>query len=191
MTAAANPLVFGDPRIPARIWRLLVVDTVTGCWVWVGYRSSADYGRTWWQGRRQMVHRVLFAALVGPIPDGLQLDHRCHNRPCANPSHTEPVTPRENTLRGIGPSALNAKKTRCCHGHVLAGDNLHVRRDKRGRQCRACQRKNAARWHARRRAETDEPNTQTKIIGTNLGTHGVGTLTPGRRRTNGPQQPAA
>lgn len=74
---------------------------------------------------------------VGPIPEGMDLDHTCRNRGCVNPEHLEPVTTQVNTLRGIGPTAENARKTHCKHGHPLEGDNLYV--DPEGkRKCRAC-----------------------------------------------------
>lgn len=185
------PPVFGDPRVPARIWRKITVDPVTGCWLWCGYRASTGYGQTGWQGKTRLVHRVVFLLLGGEIPPSLQLDHRCRVRRCCHPAHLDVVSPRTNTLRGVGPSALNARKTHCTRGgHPLSGPNLRIERDGR-RKCRTCHRADTARWRAKRKAETAEPSTAAKIIGTNLGTHGIGTLTPGRMRTNGPQQPAA
>ncbi|MFE4420475.1 HNH endonuclease signature motif containing protein [Streptomyces sp. NPDC056817] len=88
------------------------------------------------------VHRVAYEALVTEIPDGLQLDHLCRNRACANPWHLEPVTNRVNAKRGqAGPvlASKNLGKTHCPQGHPYSGDNLRI--GSRGwRYCRACKR---------------------------------------------------
>lgn len=92
-------------------------------------------------GRRRSVHRVTYELLVGPIPDGLQLDHLCRVRGCVNPAHLEPVTPRENTLRGVGPNATAVRTNRCKYGHSLA-DAYTKASGSRG--CRTCSKIRAA-----------------------------------------------
>lgn len=72
----------------------------TGCWIWMGELNRNGYGRISFGGARRMVHRIVYILLVKSIPDGLHLDHLCRVRCCCNPAHMEPVTPRENTLRG-------------------------------------------------------------------------------------------
>lgn len=74
----------------------------TGCWWFVelGRENRNGYARLRWQGRELMAHRLSYEAHVGPIPDGLVLDHTCRNRCCVNPAHLEPVTVQVNTLRG-------------------------------------------------------------------------------------------
>lgn len=92
--------------LPQRIAKHIAISTEcffegTPCWEYVGPRlSSNGYGRVHWKGKERAFHRVIYEIKIGPIPEGKILDHRCRNRPCCNPKHTEPVTHRENTLRG-------------------------------------------------------------------------------------------
>lgn len=73
-----------------------------GCLVWIGARIKTGYGQTRVGNRVHMAHRAYFELRVGPIPEGLELDHLCRNRGCVNPDHLEPVTHKENLLRGTG-----------------------------------------------------------------------------------------
>lgn len=72
----------------------------TPCWVWTGAKQSAGYGALRVDGRVVLAHRHAYEQAVGPIPAGLQLDHLCRVTDCVNPEHLEPVTNRENVLRG-------------------------------------------------------------------------------------------
>ena len=118
------------------------------CWPWSGRRGSRGYGRftTTSRTRKSQVfaaHRLVYAALKGPIPDGMQLDHLCRNRMCVNPSHLEPVTARENTRRGISVPGVNSRKTHCIRGHSFSEANTRLRANG-SRQCRTCDRLHAA-----------------------------------------------
>jgi hypothetical protein len=93
----------------------------------------------------------MYELLHGPIPDGLHLDHLCKNRPCYNPNHLEPVTPRENLLRGNTLAAKLSKQTHCKNGHPFDVENTILRPN--GRACRECGRQRA-KAYARRQAET-------------------------------------
>lgn len=82
-----------------------------GCWNWTGTLSKG-YGVMKVHSRSTRVHRLMYEVFVGPIPEGLVIDHLCKNKQCVNPEHLEAVTSRENTLRGDGPTAINARKSK-------------------------------------------------------------------------------
>lgn len=103
-----------------------------------------------------MAHRVAYELVVGPIPDGLQLDHLCKVRKCVNPAHLEAVTCGENIRRGdTGKAAaeVQSSKTHCPQGHPYSGDNLAHYRGRHGRRyraCRICRREAMRRFHAKK-----------------------------------------
>lgn len=71
------------------------------CWVWQGTGTKTGYGQISVEGSQRYAHRVSYELHVGPIPDGLQIDHLCRNTSCVNPAHLEPVTGAENTRRAF------------------------------------------------------------------------------------------
>jgi hypothetical protein len=111
-----------------------------GCWEWAGAKMPSGRGKVMWRGRNWLAYRAVYTWLIGPIPDGLTLDHLCRNPGCVKPGHLEPVSGRVNTLRGDAPTAINSSKTHCQRGHELAGANLVASvLAKRGqRLCRTC-----------------------------------------------------
>lgn len=113
-------------------------EPMSGCWLWTA-ANNGRYGQICIDGRTEYSHRVAYEAMVGPISDGLVIDHLCRTSLCVNPDHMEPVTQRENTLRGVGPAAVNAKKTHCPAGHEYTEGNI-MRISKGSRLCRECQR---------------------------------------------------
>lgn len=128
----------------------------SGCWLWMGALTSDGYGRVLVGTRKIAAHRVAYEALVGPIPFGMTLDHRCRVRCCINPAHLEPVTNKINVLRGTGPTAKHARATHCAKGHPFEGDNLFISQN--ARRCRTCRRAMNKRWLMRQSlAESDAP----------------------------------
>lgn len=76
------------------------VVTPGGCWRWIGTRTPEGYGQIRVAvGEVAYAHRVAYELLVGPIPEGLHIDHLCRVRACVNPAHLEPVTQAENNRR--------------------------------------------------------------------------------------------
>lgn len=126
-------------RLPARFWAK--VDWWgNGCWLWTGC-TGGGYGRFVFEGKVRQAHRVAYEAFIGPIPEGLQIDHLCRNRACVRVSHLEAVTQRENVLRGVGASAQHARQTHCIHGHEFTPENTFVQAEgqqKGRRRCRTC-----------------------------------------------------
>lgn len=111
------------------------------CWPWAGYLQSNGYGTANTPHGAVYAHRAVYEHLVGPIPQGKELDHLCRNPRCVNPAHLEPVTRRENQRRGVSPSGKNMAKTHCLRGHALEGHNLcivHRTNGKTDRRCRIC-----------------------------------------------------
>jgi hypothetical protein len=132
----------GNARTLAeRFWRHVVRDPDTECWIWTGGLHWSGYGRLAIKnGPNLRAHRVAYELLVGPIPEGLDLDHvkarGCERRDCCNPAHLEPVTRRENLLRGETISARNAAKTHCPAGHPYTTDNTYYYQGRRS--CATC-----------------------------------------------------
>ena len=136
-----------------------VIDPTTGCWLWTAKIEWTGYGRISLGGRRgrlEMAHRVAYELHVGPIPDGLEIDHLCRVRHCVNPAHLEAVTSQVNVLRGRGPAVAAARgriqqraKTHCPSGHPYSGANLYVSPDGRRRSCKTCGRIKMRKYRAK------------------------------------------
>jgi hypothetical protein len=138
-----------DPNGPISLYR----GAPGPCHLWTGgARSKRDhdagqfgefYGTFRAHGRTVRAHRYAWERDHGPVPDGLELDHKCRRRNCVNVAHLEVTDHRTNTLRSTAPTAINARKTHCTNGHAFDAANTY--RDRHGhRRCRACRRGEAA-----------------------------------------------
>ncbi|MEU5834492.1 HNH endonuclease [Streptomyces diacarni] len=139
------------PLLP-RLWARTEVDPQTGCYRWTGGKQGGPgtYGQINHKGRTRPVHVAAYEELTGQqVPDGHHVDHvaarGCRYRDCWNIAHLEPVTPRENVLRGTSPAALNARKTHCPQGHEYTPENTRLADG--SRVCRTCERARAARFY--------------------------------------------
>lgn len=127
-----------------RFWSKVERLGVDECWPWKAGKIPGGYGAVWDKriDNNRLAHRTAYEMLVGPVPDGLEIDHLCRNRACVNPNHMEVVTAKENVLRGIGISAQNARKTHCKNGHpfdtVHRGGKLPNGEAKLYRTCKRC-----------------------------------------------------
>jgi hypothetical protein len=137
-------------------WRL--VDKSGDCWVWLGSKDRNGYGHSSLRDEQNhrygiMAHRKAYVLLVGPVPDGLVLDHLCRNPSCVNPAHLEPVTQRENLMRSPTFQRDNALKTECVNGHPFDDANTY-QRERNGsphRECITCRREAVSRHYKRSR----------------------------------------
>lgn len=149
------------------------VEKSASCWVWTAATDKDGYGRFYRDAKspRHVAHRFAYEAMVGPIPDGLQIDHLCRNTSCVNPAHLEPVTLDENVRRAWEvrergtPAPLrlclpdptspwaNARKTHCKRGHEFTPENTIL--IPTGRCCRTCKNMHDAARRVRLRAERE------------------------------------
>ena len=124
-----------------------------GCVLFTGNVNGDGYGILSRNNKTVSAHRAAYEHFVGPIPDGMTLDHECHNRDaaceggltclhrrCVNPEHLTPKVMGENVLASDrSTSGRNARKTHCIHGHEFTPENTYVppkRPDRR--YCRSC-----------------------------------------------------
>jgi hypothetical protein len=136
-----------------------LVPGADGCIEWVASTNSAGYGTFADEnGRSVLAHRWSYEHQIGPIPEGLQIDHKCRNRRCVNPEHLEPVSLWENHIRASSISVQNSEKTHCPAGHPYEGENLYIHQKTGDRKCRSC-------MHARNKARS------RKRAGVTVGSH--------------------
>jgi hypothetical protein len=131
-----------------------------GCWFWTGFKEKGGYGRFRDVNKLVYAHVWAYRHWVGPVPDGLDLDHfKCHTPCCANPHHVRPATRLENVRNGV---THNAVKTHCKHGHEFTDDNTYFSTGKDGylrRDCRQCIKIRLRRSRAKHEAHTNRRTT--------------------------------
>lgn len=123
-----------------------------GCWIWTASRTAEGYGKLAdGEGRWKRAHRIAYELFVGPVSEGLEIDHLCGQPSCVNPEHLEAVTHRVNLLRGGSFAAKNDAATHCPHGHPYDAENTY-RGAKGERICLACKRQRGRDYMRRKRA---------------------------------------
>ena len=138
-------------RTPATVRFWAKVAQNGECWQWTAAVLSSGYGYFGvGDGKSILAHRFAYQHLVGPIPDGLVIDHLCRNRACVNPYHLEPVPQKINVERGD----CNGRTPQptCYRGHEFTPDNTEIRKGG-GRRCVTCRRARENDYKRRRRAE--------------------------------------
>ena len=115
----------------------------SGCWLWTASDDGKGYGQFGGTPRpngradgMRKAYKVGYEIYVGPVPEGLELDHKCRTKMCVNPDHLEPVTHGVNIDRGVWQPAINKKKTHCDRGHPYTEDNFKIY--KGSRKCMEC-----------------------------------------------------
>ena len=146
-----------DHKLEVQFWNRVIKpaqgEPTLACWKWQGYHNADGYSVYTYKGQTIRVHRLAYELAVGPIADGLVIDHLCRHRWCVNPHHLEAVTNRENVFRGEGIAVANAAKTHCAHGHEFTSENTRIRRNGK-RICRECRRINGRRYDAHKKLAT-------------------------------------
>jgi hypothetical protein len=159
-TATSGRPSFSLTDLPQRLAARIIIDPVTGCWLWQGPDAGHGYCQVHWEGKRRVVHRVIYELLVGPIPPRLVLDHvtarGCRSRACCWPPHLEPITQQENVRRAYLPRRL---ATHCIHGHEWTPENTYYPPGRTSRVCWKCllisARDSKRRTRAARRSEVE------------------------------------
>lgn len=127
------------------------VDADGCCWLWTGAKNIGGYGAVS-LGRRDgaaIVHRLVWKLLVGPIPEGMELDHLCRVRECCNPDHLQPVTRAVNVARGAQRAGIH-RRAACINGHPFTPDNT-ITTLRGTHTCRTCRCLANRRYRARKK----------------------------------------
>lgn len=83
----------------------------TPCWIWQGADSGRGYGHVWIDGQHRYAHRAAWEAAYGPIPHGMEIDHKCRVRACINPDHLRAATKAQN-MQNLNPRGLRGSRSR-------------------------------------------------------------------------------
>ena len=137
-----------DPE--KRFWNH--VRKTADCWLWTG-GNNERYGVFFAGGDRTrgkvLAHKWSFEHHFGPVPEGLEVNHRCEVTLCVRPDHLEELTPRDNVRYGTSHTANKARQTHCVNNHEFTPENTYIRSNGT-RACKACRRGRMAELRASR-----------------------------------------
>ncbi len=143
-----------EQRFGEKIW----CDLESGCIEWMASTRSKGYGQVRVGGKLRYAHQVAWELAGETVPEGWCLDHvGCDNPLCVNPEHLVATTFRDNTMRGAGPPAMNARKVECSSGHAYTPENTRWVVNQAGkmhRRCRLCQYDQRRRRHLEKRPDS-------------------------------------
>lgn len=143
-----DPVFIGIPRFDSKV---KVSETSfhngTPCWEWQASKVNGYGVFSVGRGKGNLAHRYAYESLLGPIPDGLVIDHLCRNKCCINPSHLEPVSQKENLNRA---PTWQGNRTHCPRGHEYTQENSKPVRN--GKTCRQCHRDSIRKWRQKKYA---------------------------------------
>ncbi len=126
----------------------LVQGEQSECWTWQSSMLPKGYGTTKYKGKGIAAYKLAYMLSIGPVPDGLELDHLCRTRRCVRPDHLEPITHLENIRRGI---CANREKATCLKGHPF-----DVIRKSGKRDCSVCHKALVRAYHLRKKQEREQ-----------------------------------
>lgn len=156
---AGNQFKRVDPQ--TRFWAYVDKRSASECWLWTASVADTGYGAFSIGKRYILAHRFAYESLIGPIPEGLTLDHRCRVRACVNPAHLEPVSRGTNTLRGETVTAANREKTHCPSGHEYSEENTYHWGNRR--VCKTCHKAKTAKQRKKLRATQEDAAVSTAV----------------------------
>ena len=148
-----------DPAVVEKFWgNLNRFAGADACWLWEGETTERGYGRFRVSRKVDLAAHRMSVLLDGrELPPSMVVDHLCRNRLCCNPRHLEVVSTKVNVLRGVGPTAENAARTHCIHGHLLPPFSLS-QPSKNARRCLECQKRHDHNYyHSTKKFRTARP----------------------------------
>jgi hypothetical protein len=125
----------------------------SGCWWYPAVPDNKGYAITrigWPVTKGSRIHRLSWIFYKGDIPEGMVIDHMCHDpkeceggntcihRRCVNPDHLQLVSSADNSKKTV---RILKYKTHCKRGHNLE-DNIMEYNTKKGKRqaCKLCSR---------------------------------------------------
>jgi hypothetical protein len=105
---------------------------VNECWLWKGRRNKKfKYGyidlTEDGKSKQLLAHRIAYEINCGPIPEGLQVCHKCDNPPCVNHHHLFVGTALDNSRDCIS-KGRNSRGERAHGAKLTANAVIEIRK---------------------------------------------------------------